>query len=193
KRFGSYQHLDRAGSQIMLNYRNGKPGRRLDLQSVLAGNFQADWVRDRIVLIGYTAPVARDEFSTPYGTLPGVWIHAHATSHLLSAAIDRRPSIRAIPIGAELLWMLVWALAGAGTAWGWRSRYLQSLLTMSILTAGIYQGCLLLLVRGIWISSVPAAIALWLTWGVGSLQFHRPTALLSSSNNTSTPGNDEGV
>ncbi|KAM3104182.1 CHASE2 domain-containing protein, partial [Phormidesmis sp. 146-33] len=30
--------------------------------------------------MGYTAPVARDSFDTPYGEMAGVWVHAHMVS-----------------------------------------------------------------------------------------------------------------
>lgn len=169
-RFGGYQSLDGAGSQIMLNYRNGRPGRSLALQHVLSGKFRPEWVRGRVVLIGYAAPVARDEFLTPYGAMPGVWIHAHATSQLLSTAIEGRSPIAALSPGREILWISAWALAGAGAAWRWRTHPLQSLLAAGILTGGLYQSCLILLTGGIWVPLIPAAAALWLAWGASCWQ-----------------------
>lgn len=67
------------------------------MQAVLNGEIPEDLMRDRIVLIGSTAESLRDFFQTPYGKMPGVFVHANLVSQLISSALDGRPSISSLP------------------------------------------------------------------------------------------------
>ncbi|MFG6094951.1 CHASE2 domain-containing protein [Leptothoe sp. ISB3NOV94-8A] len=123
RRFAAYQNLDGLSSQLMLNYRAAQPGQAVSLDSVLTGQLNPDMVRDRLVLVGYTAAVAKDNVNTPYGEMPGVWVHSHMVSQLLSAALDQRPLIGKLPHWQNLpcldgLWILGWSLLGSlFTSW----------------------------------------------------------------------------
>ncbi|MEM9908622.1 MAG: EAL domain-containing protein [Cyanobacteria bacterium P01_D01_bin.44] len=122
---GGYHHIDTAGYQILLQYRSpNHTARQLSLTDVLAGDFEPEWIRDKIVLIGTTAPSEQDLFQTPYTSstdqqifIPGVIMHAQLTSQILSAVLDDRPLFRFWPQGGELLWIWGWALAGGMITW----------------------------------------------------------------------------
>jgi CHASE2 domain-containing sensor protein len=165
-RFGGYQHLDGGGSQVLVNYRANQPGRRASLSQVLNGQVEPRVIQDRVVLIGYTAPVARDFFDTPYGTMPGVWIHAHMLSQMLSAVLDRRPLIWTLPQErsiqwGDLLWVLSWATVGGLLTGKLASKsplYLALAITLSVWV--LYQLCLVILTQGGWLPLIPSMVSL---------------------------------
>jgi diguanylate cyclase (GGDEF)-like protein len=86
------------------------------------GNIPEDLMRDRIVLIGSTAPSLNDLFTSPYAGerdksqyLAGVFIHANLTSQILSAALDGRKLIKVVSEPLEWLWILLWTTStGSG-------------------------------------------------------------------------------
>jgi CHASE2 domain-containing sensor protein len=93
-RTGGYQKLDGKSNQILLNYRaNPTPAKIVSLTDILDEKVTENSIKDRIIIIGYTALIARDDVDTPYGKMQGVWIHAHMTSQILSAVMDnpKRP------------------------------------------------------------------------------------------------------
>ncbi|HBB33901.1 MAG TPA: hypothetical protein DC064_19410, partial [Cyanobacteria bacterium UBA9273] len=169
-RFGGYQHLDGQSSQIAINYRANQPGQWVTLKQVLSGQLDKNLVKDRVVLIGYTAPVARDNFETPYGQMPGIWIHAHMVSQMLSAVLDRRPLIWVLPQWEDFqwgdtLWVFVWSLVGGLLAWRLRSR-LYLVLAGGAAILVLHQICLITLTHGGWMPLIPSALALC---GTGSI------------------------
>lgn len=166
-RFGGYQSLD-GTNHIMLNYRAAPPGQKVSLQQVLSGQVTADMVRDRIVLIGYTAPVARDTFDTPYGEMAGVWVHAHMVSQLLSAVLDKRSLIWELPQWRNFQWGdAVWILAGSLIAGALvqrlRSHPLKLGIAVAVLLVGVYQLCLFAFTQGGWLPLIPTLFAILLT------------------------------
>lgn len=122
---GGYQTIDARGYQILLNYRSPRNvARTVTLTEVLEGKIDANWVKDKIVLIGVTAPSIKDRFYTPYSatetgkrTMPGVLIHAQMVSQILSAVKGDRPLFWYWDEWAELLWIVVWAAIGSVLAW----------------------------------------------------------------------------
>lgn len=160
---GGYHNSDAGGYQILLNYRAEiNPVPVVSLGDVLSGQVQAEQIRDRIVLIGYTTPQAKDDFYTPYSggrrdsqKMPGVIVHAQAISQLLSAALDSRPLIWSWPAKAEVLWVLVWGLGGAAFAWRVR-RPLWFVCGSLVLVGGLYGISYGLFLQGGWIPLVPA-------------------------------------
>lgn len=121
---GAYENLDNRGYQILLQYRtDGPPAREISLQDALNQNFNPAWVEDKIVIIGTVAPSGRDLFFTPYSAtqqtqpkIPGVHIHAHMVSQLLSAVRGNQQLFWFWQPWQELLWILVWAGIGGGFA-----------------------------------------------------------------------------
>ncbi|MBF2047772.1 MAG: CHASE2 domain-containing protein [Elainella sp. C42_A2020_010] len=169
-RFVGYQRLDGLSSQVMLNYRQALPGQRVTLQQVLQGQVSRNFVENRIVLVGTTAPIARDTFLTPYGELAGIWVHAHQVSQMLSAVLDQRPLIWGLPQSGpvqwgDALWVWAWAAVGSGLAW-WLRSWRWLLLANGIAVFLLYQLCLLALMQGGWLPIVPAALSLLLTSAV---------------------------
>jgi class 3 adenylate cyclase len=132
---------------------------------VLNGEIQPEWVRNKIVLMGTTAPSSRDLFHTPYSAeetsnhqMPGIEIHAQTVSQILSAALDQRPLVWFLPEWAEWLWIAVWAVLGSSLAWVVRHP-LRLGLGCSVLLAGLSGISILLLSLAGWIPVVAPAIA----------------------------------
>jgi CHASE2 domain-containing sensor protein len=177
-RFGGYQHLDGQSSQIMLNYRSNQPGQRVTLKQVLSGQLDSNLVKNRVVLIGYTAPVARDYFETPDGQRAGIWVHAHMVSQILSAVLDKRPLVWVLPQWGEFqwgdtLWVFAWSITGGMLAWRlrWRSlSFRESVLYLGLAggaaTLVLYQVCLVILTQGGWMPLIPSALALLSTGSI---------------------------
>lgn len=159
-RFGGYQNLNGQSSQIPISYRSRQPGQRTTLTELLTGRVTAEQIKDRIVLIGYTATVARDYFDTPYGMMPGVWIHAHMTSQMISAVQDGRSPIWVLPLWGDWLWILAWSVAIVHIViFVAQKPPLYLILTLSIATAIFHYICLLLLIKGGWLPYIPVVIA----------------------------------
>lgn len=166
---GGYQNVDAAGYQVMLRYRSPDvPARQISFMDLLNGQVKPEWVRDRIVLIGTTAPSGKDLFLTPYSaserTEPkaaGVVIHAQETSQLLSTVLDGERLIWVLPDWAETVWIVGWAVVG-GTL-GWMIRHPGRLAVSSALALGLMVGTgMLLFSQAGWLPIVAPAIALLL-------------------------------
>ena len=96
---GAYVRAIDGGSQVLVNPRNGEePFRKISFRELQSGNFNPDFLKDRIVLIGMTALIV-DTFDTKaFGGVEPELIHsvdfrAHAVSQILSAYEDDRPLI----------------------------------------------------------------------------------------------------
>ncbi len=168
KHTGGYHNLDDWGHQIMLNYRFHQSPEdfvpQVTLSEVLNGKINRDAFKGRIVLIGVTAPSRNDYFFTPYSKgndiedqTPGVIIHAHMVSQIISAVLDKRPLIQDWPAWAEVVWIWGWCLTVGLVCWRCKSelRLGVLVLTLSIL----YGSCLGLLKQGYWVPLVPSALA----------------------------------
>ena len=168
---GFYQRLDEGGEQVLLNYRSSqKVAEQVSLSEVLEDKLEPDKVKDRIVLIGGTAPSAGDRFPTPYGSgfkqqLPGVFIHAHMASQMISAVLDDRPLLWFWPWWGDGLWIGFWSLVGGLLVWGFRSPLHQ--VAAGVLALGsLYGICFIVLFAGGGcLPLIPSAIALVTTSG----------------------------
>lgn len=190
-RFGGYQQLDGQSSQFLINYRSNQPGQQATLEQILTDRIKPELIRNKIVLVGYTAPVARDYFNTPYGTMAGVWIHAHMVSQMLSAVMDDRPLMWTLPQAkgiqwGDAIWIASWSVASGILTWGLSSKSLRFLgLAMSLLLLVLYQSCLLLFAQGGWLPLIPSALALlstasilkWSVIGLGKLPIEEDRTL----------------
>ncbi|NJN22768.1 MAG: CHASE2 domain-containing protein [Leptolyngbya sp. RL_3_1] len=178
-RFGGYQSLGGQSSQILINYRANQPGQRIALSQLINGDVDPALIRDRIVLIGYTSPIARDDFQTPYGPMPGVWIHGHMTSQLISAVLDDRPLIWTLPQWRWLqwgdgVWVLGWSLIGS-TLLVWLSPcHLYQGLAWGGLIIGLYGVSMGVILLGGWLPLIPTCLALGLVWGIQGIQKRLP-------------------
>lgn len=137
KNDGGYVRANSGGYQLLLNFRGASclekartdadcPFPMVSAIEVLNGRISPELMRDRIVLIGAIAPSLGDLFSTPYTRSPatrmsGVEIHAHLASQILSAALDRRPSLQTLPDPLEWCW--IWMGSACSAAFG--ARFIQ--------------------------------------------------------------------
>jgi CHASE2 domain-containing sensor protein len=186
-RRGAYQKVDAWGYQTLLNYRSHRSflaiASTVTLKDILAGQIDPNAVKDRIVLIGVTAPSANDLLATPYSTgretyeqMPGVIAQAQMVSQILSAVLDKRPLLSVWTVWQELLWILGWSFVAVILVWRCSSRLYLVLAGVTLLgSLGIF--CLVLLIEGLWVPLVPPALAIALTGT--SVKFY----LLSRSNN----------
>jgi len=180
---GGYVRANTAGYQILLNYRGGDQiFEKISLTQLLNPEFnselKAEKISGRIVLIGSTATSLNELFYTPYSSelttipkaTPGVMIHGNAISHLLSAAIEGRPTIKSWSEFTEIFWIIAWSFIWAiASSWALnREKYPHKLMLQLLkLTLNISLGnCLLFsitylaFIQGWWLPVIPAAIAL---------------------------------
>jgi len=170
---GGYQNIDAKGYQILLDYRSPKNiAETVTLTQVLEGKVDQKLVKGKIVLIGVTAPTVRDIFSTPYSAtkkgnipMPGVLIHATATSQILSAVLDGKGLFWYWDEWQEILWIAVWSAVGGCLAW--RVEKSLNLIAISISAGGSLFGfTFFLFMQQGWIPLIAPALALLITAGV---------------------------
>ncbi len=118
---GGYQRLTGLhGYQILINYRSGKIAEEVTLNDVLNDKIKPELIQDKIVIIGADAEdSAKDFFRTPYyeseqyqQKMPGVIIHAHGVSQIISSVLDNRPLLWYAPQYVDVLWILSWSIIG---------------------------------------------------------------------------------
>ncbi|MDX2256573.1 MAG: adenylate/guanylate cyclase domain-containing protein [Pseudanabaenaceae cyanobacterium bins.39] len=119
--YGAYHDEDASGYQMMIRYR-GAPRHFIHIQAgdILAGRFDPQQLRDRIVLIGVTAESLKDSYPTPVTSadevMYGVEIHANIVSQLISATLDNRPFIQVWSSNIEQIWIAFWVIVGGSIA-----------------------------------------------------------------------------
>ncbi|MFP4652154.1 MAG: putative bifunctional diguanylate cyclase/phosphodiesterase [Phormidium sp.] len=166
---GGYHHIDDSGYQILLNYSAG-PGQiqRLSISELLDGEFDPQLLRDRIVLIGSTAPTLRDLFATPFSAretdsiqvkMPGVEIHGQMVQQLLGLALGQQRPWRVFPTVIELLWGWSWIMLVMALAWRLQrlERWLGGLVLAGLGLILVERG---LFAMAIWLPGV------WVRWGM---------------------------
>lgn len=156
--------------QALINFRRGpQPFQVLRAEALLAGNFDPGMLRDRIVLLGVTAPSVPDRSSAAATSVidrEAAWVYglevqAHAIGQIVNAVLDGRPLLRAWSDGWESAWIVFWGSAGIGFAA--RSRTPRSTLLWSIGFAAISIGASYgLFLAGWWVPVIPAVAALGL-------------------------------
>lgn len=160
---GGYVREYDKGYQILVNFRRPGSFRIISIADVLASRVNPNWISDRIVLIGSTAPSLQDFFNTPYSnSLSGSEIVANFVSQILSATLNRRPLIKVWSELMEWLWIFGWSWLGASFSWKfWRWRS-PGHLVLAILLAGVALNsvCYLAFLSGWWLPLVPAALTL---------------------------------
>jgi CHASE2 domain-containing sensor protein len=162
---GGYQKFDSGGHQILLNYRSTQQiARQVTVAQVLNSDLNPDWVKDKIVLIGVDSQSAKDYFLTPYSMvtnpyqeIPGVLLHAHMVSQIISAVLDNRPLLWVLPTWGEVFWIWGWSLlTGVIVAYSQSRLKLAIFITGELLT--LYSCCFILLLYGCWIPFIPTVL-----------------------------------
>ncbi|MDX2232674.1 MAG: adenylate/guanylate cyclase domain-containing protein [Leptolyngbyaceae cyanobacterium bins.349] len=171
---GSYVKADAGEYQIMLNYRGTASSfQTVSMFDVLDGTVSDSLMRDRVVLIGPTAPSVKDFFYTPYSgnsittpeTMSGVEIQANLASQIISSALNGRAGIRTWADWQEYTWVVMWAAIGATIAGTIRApRWAIS--SMAIATGTLIVGSYFAFLNGWWIPVVPPVMALLTATGV---------------------------
>lgn len=166
---GGYQSII-GGSQILVNYRHAPDAiRQVSLMEVLEGKVNSAWIKDKIVLIGVSAPSLRDSVLTPLNTgnnrmpkLPGVVNLAQMTSQLLSVVLEEESLFWFLSERQELLWILIWAIAGLILS-EFSSRYSYLLLGTGLLLTALGGITFLVFLNQGWIPLISPSVALILT------------------------------
>ncbi|MBD2488794.1 CHASE2 domain-containing protein [Aulosira sp. FACHB-615] len=165
---GGYVRTDAGGVQVLLNFRSGRDRFRfLSLSALKNDQFNPDWIRDRIVIIGITSPSRKDFIPTsaieslesPPGRVYGVEIQAHVVSQIISAVLDSRPLLNTWSAGWEYLWIFSWGLVGIAIARLTKSPLL-SLLVVLVASCSLLILCYFLLLFGWWVPLIPAFLVL---------------------------------
>ncbi len=164
---GGYVDAYNDGFQILIDYPFGaKPQNLVSLGDVIAGKVDPVLIRDRAVLIGYTAQSAQDIFETPFSAIsdtnplmPGVVIHGQIVSQLLGAALDDRPLIWYASEPGEWLWILAWATVGGIVASAKTKLWLMLILD-GVAIAILWTVCYSIFQSGGWLPLIPPALAL---------------------------------
>jgi diguanylate cyclase (GGDEF)-like protein len=169
---GGYQNLDDAGYQVLISYGSSKQvARQITFTDVLRGNFDRNWVKNKVVLIGTTAPSLKDLFFTPYSAgdsvnpgVPGVMLHAQMVSQILSTTLNNKPLFWFWPEWVEALWIWLWALVGGLLAWQFRHPLYLGIAGLASL-AVLFTICLITFTQAGWIPLLPPALTLIVTSG----------------------------
>ncbi|BAY12008.1 EAL domain-containing protein [Calothrix sp. NIES-2098] len=163
---GGYQNIDSLGYQVLISYRSAKQvAQEVTFTDVLQGNFDPIWVKDKVVLIGTSAPSLKDVFFTPYSAgnsadyvMSGVTLHAQLVSQLLSTTLDQKPLFWFWPEWVEAAWVWIWSLIGGFVAW--RFRHPLTLLVLAGLSlVALFSICLSVFSQAGWIPILPPALA----------------------------------
>lgn len=182
---GGYVRVDSGGFQLLFNYRGGGPQNfaTISMQDLLADRIPPELVenvtqpplKDRIVLIGTTNDSDATRLLTPYSSsadvrgksIPGVFIQAHLVSQFVQGAMQGRPFLKVVPKQGEWVWVLIWAIAGAGGRWmmlnvrGFSQRRMtvQNALLLGYISLGVFATITLsysAFLLGWWLPAVPA-------------------------------------
>lgn len=171
---GGYVQTDDFGVQVLLNYRNGRERFRTlslkDINDIEAGKGNPNVLRDtfggRIVLIGVTAPSIKDFITTsaianlqPPGKIYGVEFHAHVTSQIVSAVLDRRPVLETWSQGWEYLWIVGWGVLAIYLGRLTQSPF-KNLVYVAVASLGLVGIGYAFIVGGWWIPVAPALLVL---------------------------------
>jgi len=174
-RTGPYRNADiggKQGYQMLINYRaNRQLAEEVTLTDVLEGKVSSDRIKDKVVLVGYIAESVKDTFATPFNQqrnlppMPGVVVHAHVVSQILSAVQNQRSLIWFWHPALENLWIAAWAVGGALLAW----RVRRPLLLLGAIALGgltIFGISYWLFTQAGWIPVVPPLLTFILGSGV---------------------------
>jgi diguanylate cyclase (GGDEF)-like protein len=189
---GGYQMpaSEATGWQILLKYRSVRDVTKdVSLTDVLQGKLDSSWVKDvkdKVVLVGTTAPSAKDLFATPYSAAeagnfqaPGVILHAQMVSQILSSVLDKQPQFWFWTQPKEWVWLWGWSLVGGILIWRLNHPFWVGL-AVSLAAGGVWGMGWMSLWQSGWIPVIPPLLGLIgasgcvLTYKVRYSKFHDP-------------------
>ncbi|OKH37347.1 hypothetical protein NIES2119_13950 [[Phormidium ambiguum] IAM M-71] len=169
-KLGAYQQVDVRGFQILLNYRKNV-AERVRITDVLTEQINPNLIKDKIIIIGVSAPISGDDFLTPYSAsqlpyqkMPGVLVQAQMVSQIISAVLENRPLLWVGNRWQEGFWIYSWSIIGGLIVWRLQRKSAVMLAT-GITVVVLYGVCLILLIQGGWVPLVPSVLALLITVG----------------------------
>ncbi len=166
-----HRQLRVPGFQIMLNYRTNKypqqVAEQVSLNDILTNRVKADFIKDKIILIGMTDSMIKDDFTTPYNQeIRGLELHAQMVSQLLSAVEDQRPLLWFLPFWSDTLWLCFFSLVGGIIGYRFQSP-LSLGIAAGVSIIGNSAFCwICLLTTGCLLPLVPSVLTLVTTGGV---------------------------
>lgn len=165
---GSYIRAYDGGYQFLINLR-GPAGTfpSIPMRDILENRVSPDLIKNRIVIIGSTAPSIKDSEFTSYSDgifkssepMYGVELQAQLTSQIISSVLDGRTLIKVWPEPLEWLWIFGCSWVGAALSWKLQSLR-RSVSLIILISIGITGVTYLAFLRGWWIPLVPANLAL---------------------------------
>ncbi|MEL6494137.1 MAG: EAL domain-containing protein [Cyanobacteria bacterium J06623_7] len=165
---GGYQlhPTETLGWQILIDYRSPELAQRVTLSQVLAGEVPPELIKDRIVLLGTSAPSVKDIYSTPYrgadSSMAGVVAHAQMTSQILNVVLEDARLFWFWSEWIEVLWVWSWSLIAVAIAW--RLKHPLAIFIWGIVgMIGLTVVCLTAFMFTGWIPFVPPAIGFTVT------------------------------
>jgi CHASE2 domain-containing sensor protein/two-component sensor histidine kinase len=174
---GSYIRTDARGNQTLFNFcANQHLFQTLSLTQVLQRDFAPELIRDRVVIIGMTAPSVKDVFFTSAlketltssqmsKLLPvtqliyGVEVQAYAVNQIIHVALRQRPQLRVWADFWEYTWIAFWGLLGIMVEILLKSPW-KSVFGLMIAIAILVGISFLALISGWWVPLIPAGLAL---------------------------------
>jgi len=168
---GGYQmHPTEAlGWQILIDYPSPKIAPTITLTEALSGKLNADLVKDKVVIIGTTAPSIKDFLYTPYegkqATMPGALAHAQMVSQLIRLILGESTQVWFWAEGIEVLWIGFWSLLGLAISIKLRHPLSIGIATIAV-SSTLYLACLAIFFAGGWVPLVPSLLSLVLTVGL---------------------------
>ncbi|WP_181374241.1 CHASE2 domain-containing protein [Nostoc commune] len=187
---GGYVGADARGYQILSSFPpkcqslSGKfcSFRQVSMKDVLADKVKENFIKDRIILIGSTAPSLNDFVFIPYSSnlmgtakpVPGIQLQAYFTSELISAALQGRPLLKVWPDLLEDLWIFIWSYLGTVTTWRIRDAT-KSLFSILVCCLVLTLSAYLAFLFGWWIPLIPSLLsfgssAIWMTSHIAHIQ-----------------------
>ena len=101
------------GWQVLIDYQPSDSIAKVNLTDVLEGKIDPNLVKNKIVVVGTTAPSINDFFDTPYGgtdeEIAGAIIHGLVASQIVSLASGETNLRWFLPEVGEWLWIGLWS------------------------------------------------------------------------------------
>ncbi|MCL1471933.1 CHASE2 domain-containing protein [Argonema antarcticum] len=171
-RAGGYQNIDARGNQVLLNYRSSSEvAKQVTVTDILSDRVNSSLIEDKIILIGTIADSVKDNHNTPLGIMPGLFVHAHMVSQILSTVLDKRPLLWWLPQWGDAILVLICSLIGGIIVWYWRySPLLIIWLALTIFIAILYVFYFALFIQGAWLPLIPSILA-WVVTGVSGIAY----------------------
>ncbi|MBE9064402.1 CHASE2 domain-containing protein [cf. Phormidesmis sp. LEGE 11477] len=173
---GGYIRADDSGTQMLLNFCMLQQSyETVSLRSLLAGEIDPQRLRDRIIIVGRAAIIAKNSFITsaakttlhstqsstqhPTKIIYGIEVHSLVVQQIIRSALEEDCALRTWPDLVEYIYIVCWGLVGVAISVTLRSPW-KSVLALSITTLVLISISYGLLIQNVWTPVVPAVLAL---------------------------------